>query len=61
MAKEPIVIPARPEPAHLFPTPKYVIFSIGPHRYKIEINAKITPVSDRPGQLIPIDREQRLK
>ena len=50
---------ARPELPHLVPPPKYVTFSIGPHRYKIEINAKITPVPDRPAHVIPIDRERR--
>ena len=59
MAKEPVVIPARPEPPHLVPPPKYVIFSIGPHRYRMEILAKITPVPNQPAQVIPIDGKQR--
>jgi hypothetical protein len=57
MAKQPVVIPPRHDRGDPAPRPQ-MIFTIGRQRFKIEINAKITPLPDDVGEVVPIDRKR---
>jgi hypothetical protein len=55
MDKQLIVLPFRKTGSH--PEPKRpLMFFIGGKRYEIRIDAKITPIEDKPADIIPIDR-----
>ncbi len=59
MAKEPVVIRARPDQRESPPS-RHVIFSIGGQRYKIETNTKIMKLPSRRAEVIPIDLKRRV-
>ncbi len=58
MAKEPVVIRARPDQREAPPL-SHVIFSVGGQRYKIETNTKIMALRNRRAEVIPIDLKRR--
>jgi hypothetical protein len=58
MAKQPVVIPPRRDRGDSAPPRRQMIFTIGRQRFKIEINAKITPLPDDVGEVVPIDRKR---
>ncbi len=59
MAKEPVVIPTRPDDPESPPL-RHVVFSIGGQRYKIETNTKIMRLPSRRAEVIPIDLKRRV-
>ena len=59
MAKEPFVIPARPDQRDL-PPRQQAIFFVGGQRYQIRINTlRELPLPSPPAEVIPIDRKRR--
>jgi hypothetical protein len=55
MDKNLIVLPLRSDGIQPAPA-RPLIFFIGGKRYQLRIDVKITPVRDKPADLIPIDR-----
>jgi hypothetical protein len=58
MEKKPITMPMRPDPRRPMPK-RTLIISIGNQRYQFQLETMLTPISDKPGQVIPIDREKQ--
>ena len=58
MAKQAVVIPPRPDQRGPAPPRPHMVFTIGRQRYKMEINARITPLPDHAAEAVPIDRKR---